>query len=58
MKFAFFNSGSYYLFDPKKLVFEPKGGNNKRSLLDIHKELVTFNSSPSCFILDGNGKPL
>ena len=57
MKFAFFNSGSYYLFNPKKEAYDP-GSNVKRTLLDIHKDLVKMRASPDCFILNEFGKPL
>lgn len=57
MKFAFFNSGSYYLFNPKKEVYDPNS-NVKRTLLDIHKDLVLRFDSPDCFILNEFGRPL
>lgn len=58
-KFQFFNNGSRYEFKPNKLVnhMDPKTKQESRkTLLDVHIEECRFRNSPSCYILDDNGK--
>lgn len=55
MKYAFFNSGSVYFFEPYKTVYDIRFENSRQTALDFHIKLVKERNDPSVYILDNHG---
>lgn len=54
-KYAFFNSGSYYLFRPEKVVHDIRNGSSETAL-KFHINLAKEVNRSDCFILDDKGE--
>lgn len=55
IRYTFFSDGTPHSFNPNKPVYVA-GSKERRTQLDLHKELVKFRQSPTVFILDNKGK--
>ena len=53
--FSYYSDGSYHLFNPTKTIYDPKDPKNRKTLLDLHFELVAARNSPSVFITNESG---
>lgn len=54
--YTYYSDGSYHLFNPNKTVYDPKDPKNRKSLLDLHFELVASRNSPRVFVANENGQ--
>ena len=52
LKYAFYNSGSIHLFDPRKPVRLPSGKTINQ--LTMHMQLVKLHDRKDCFIVDNH----